>query len=111
MTAIALEFREQIIEQVAHGRLLKHISADLGVKAPQISKHLATDPEYLQAREIGAAARLERAYERLEECAEGEIVDDDELGCRVLVETRGNLARAREAAWRDRPHLDYWRVG
>lgn len=100
MTAIALLRRDEIIAQVAEGKLLKSITQNLGCNVTQISKHLANDPEYQKAREIGAERRLERAYERLDECAEGEVVEDQKTGGKILIENHGNLARAREAAWR-----------
>ena len=80
MTAVAIRCREQIIQQVAQGALLKHIAAKLGVTPAAISQHLANDPEYIAAREAGALDRLETNYEAIEGA-------DDSL----------KLARAREA--------------
>lgn len=97
-TAIAIIHRDEIIEQVSHGRMLRSIAKSLGIAAPSISKQLSDDPEYRQAREIGAELRLELAYLRMDECAEGEVVEED--GERIRIETKGNLARAREAAFK-----------
>ena len=99
MTAVAIQRRDEIIEQVANGEMLQVIAQRLGIAAPNISKHLADDPEYRKAREIGAELRLHLAYTRMDECAEGELVES-ETGEKVLVESKGNLARAREAAFR-----------
>lgn len=66
MTALAILHREEIITQVAQGRLLKQVAADLGITHAAISQQLAQDPEYKTAREIGAEARLENEYERIE---------------------------------------------
>jgi len=80
VSAIANLNRDTILTQVAQGRLLKHIAADLGVTPAAISQQLAQDDQYRQAREIGAEARLEQQYENIE-------------GARDSL----NLARAREA--------------
>lgn len=66
MTAIAIQRREEIIQQVAQGRLLKQVAADLGITHAAISQQLAQDPEYRAAREIGAEARLENEYENIQ---------------------------------------------
>jgi len=89
MTSVALQHRDKIIEQVAAGNLLDAVATSLHIAAPNISKHLATDPDYRQARQIGAQLRLERAYSRLDQCAESAGAAAD-----------GNLVRAREAVWR-----------
>lgn len=97
MTAIAILHRDEIIAQVAQGTMLNRIAENLGISAPNISKHLADDPEYLQARETGAELRLHLAYSRMEECAEGEtIVNEDGSRDRVA----GKLAHARDAAFK-----------
>lgn len=89
MTAIAILNREAIIEQVANGNLLDQVASGLDIAAPNISKHLAADPEYHQARQIGAQLRLERSYARLAKCDEDGMPAVD-----------SNLVRAREAIWR-----------
>ena len=89
MTAIAILYREEIIKQIAAGALLDAVAGNLAIAAPNISKHLATDPDYRQARKIGAQLRLERAYSRLDQCAESAGAAAD-----------GNLVRACEAVWR-----------
>lgn len=84
--AIAIIHRDAIIQQVAQGVMLKRIAADLNISSAAISQYLAHDPEYIAAREHGAAARLENKYEEMEGA-------DDML----------KLARAREcfkaASW------------
>lgn len=96
--AVAIVNRDAIIEQVAQGKMLTVIARDLGIAAPNISKHLADDEDYKLARAIGAELRLHLAYERMEQCAAGERVIDEESGIATL--QAGNLARAREAAFR-----------
>ena len=100
MTAVAIIYRDEILQQIASGEMLQTIAKRLSIAPANISKHLADDPEYRKAREIGAELRLHLAFERMNECAEGEIIEDQESGERVLIETKGNLARAREAAFR-----------
>ena len=98
--AVAIQFRDQIIEKVSNGEMLHKIAQSLGIAAPNISKHLASDPEYVQARELGAELRLHKAYERMEECAAGEIIEDEDSGEKILIERGGKLARARDAAFK-----------
>lgn len=94
MTAVAIQHREQIIEQVRQGRHLQLIADDYSVTPGAISQYLSQDPEYKAARENGAEIRLEHQYQKIDTA-------DDAL----------NLARAREgfraAAWfaeREFPH-------
>ena len=89
MTAVAIAHRDKIIAEVSAGKLLDDIASDVGIAAPNISKHLATDPDYRQARQIGAQLRLERAYSLLAEC-----------GKDAASAANGNLVRARDALWR-----------
>ena len=63
--AVAIVNRRWIIAEVAKGRLIREIASDLGVRKPQISKHLAHDAKYRKAREKAAALRLERARKAL----------------------------------------------
>ncbi len=98
--AVALVNKDKIIEMVANGAMLQQVAKSFGIAAPNISKHLANDPDYKQAREIGTELRLHLAFQRMDECAEGQIIEDEESGEKVLVESKGNLARAREAAFR-----------
>jgi uncharacterized protein (UPF0297 family) len=59
--AVAVINRDKIIEQVAQGYRLTDIAAGYKVTNQAISKLLVNDPEYVQAREIGHAARLDQA--------------------------------------------------
>ena len=97
--AVAILHRDEIISQVAQGTMLHRVAKLLGVQAPAISKHLSKDPEYIQARETGAELRLHLAYERIDECAEGETIEEED-GQKVRIAARGNLAHAREAAFK-----------
>ncbi len=94
MTAVAILHRDEIIHQVREGVALRLIADGLNVTPAAISQHLASDPEYRQAREHGAEIRLEDKYQEIDAA-------DDTL----------KLARAREgfraAAWfaeREFPH-------
>lgn len=70
MTAVAIQHREEIISQVAKGTMLKAIAAKVGVSPQAIANQLAKDPDYRQAREIGAEVRLEEQFDGILE-AEG----------------------------------------
>ena len=97
MTVIALLHRDSIIKQVSEGVMLDKVAESLGIAAPNISKYLASDPEYQQAREIGAELRLHRSRSALASLAER----TDEEG---LESAQSNLARVREARLR----ADQW---
>lgn len=96
MTALAVINRESIIERVSQGHMLADIAHDLGVKPPNISKHLAKDPEYQAARELGAEIRLDRAYKRVEEIAQLGVDENGQIN--GITSEQGNLARVRESA-------------
>lgn len=99
MTALALLNRDQIIAQIAQGEFLDRVADQLGIAAPNISKHLANDPEYQLAREVGAELRLHRAASKLQSIAEKDEKEILELD-RAAASALGNLARAREASFR-----------
>lgn len=61
MTALAIQHRETILEQLASGRLLKQIAKDLGVSKQAIQAPLANDPEYKAALEAQADALIQDA--------------------------------------------------
>lgn len=94
MTAVAIQNRDLIIKRVQDGVMLKAIAAELSVTPGALSQHLANDPEYRAAREIGAEIRLEEQSVAIQEAT-----------------SKIKLARAREgfraAAWfaeREFPH-------
>lgn len=87
MTALALIHKDSITEQIAQGRYMKDIAADLGITPAAISQLLSKDPAYQAAREAGIETRLEK-YQTDIDTAKDAL----------------NLARAREGfraqAWR-----------
>ena len=93
MTAVAIDNRDLIIDRVSRGDMLDSIANDLGIAAPNISKHLAQDPDYKEARELGVERRLDQAKTRLRLItAEG---FDPETGKPVgITRALSNLARA-----------------
>ena len=96
MTAIAIIHRDKILEKIAQGEMLDKVASDLGIKAPNISLHLASDPEYKQAREIGAELRLHKALTSVHELSE---LGTDETGRIVgITQEVSNLARVRDSA-------------
>jgi len=75
MTAVAIQYREQIIEQVAKGERLTDIARALGYATHAgISRQLANDPEYRQARETGAECRLDQREREMEQSDESVTV-------------------------------------
>lgn len=75
MTSVALRNRDSILEQIAKGRRLSDIAADLGLRTHSaIINALGSDPEYLAAREIGAEAKMDTREKELEGAAESVTV-------------------------------------
>ena len=94
MTAIALQHRDEIIKRVSSGEELHDIARDLQIKSPNISKHLASDQEYKEARELGVSVRLSKAKKAIEEIADLGV--DGETGEIVgITQNQSNLARVR----------------
>lgn len=60
-TSLVLANREAIIKQVAEGVRLTEIAQSLGLTHSAISKQLASDPEYQEAKILHHANRLDRA--------------------------------------------------
>jgi len=99
MTAIALQHRKEVIQRISAGETLDKIADSLGVAAPNISKHLATDPEYQAARELGTELRLLRSTNKLASVAAKGF--DQQSGEPIgLSKAQGNLARVIEAELR-----------
>ena len=61
---------DSVINRVAAGDMLRDIANDIGTTPQAICNKLSTIPEYQQAREIGAAMRLERDYSEIRAAAE-----------------------------------------
>src|SRR5512146_1922822 len=87
MTAVAIQYRDEIIAELAKGVDLRIIAPRLDVTPAAISQYLSHDPEYVQAREIGMAQKIEACEQEVESAT-----------------TPLNLARARErfriVSWR-----------
>lgn len=62
MTSVAIANKSTILESLARGDLLQDVANSLSVTQAAISQQLSTDPEYIEARQIGIEARLERDY-------------------------------------------------
>ena len=69
MTALAIQYREQIIERLRVGKRLSDIAEELNLPiTPQaLSKPLKSDPEYRAAIEQGFHKRLDDAEKAIEE--------------------------------------------
>ena len=69
---IAIQRKSEVIERLSNGELVRDIAASIGVSREQISRTLASDPDYQAAMREALDARLEqREYEV--ECAEDGI--------------------------------------
>lgn len=94
MAVTALVRRERIIDRVAAGDYLADIASSCDVSAPAISKILHDDPEYIAAKEIGIAQRLENALQGIDSIDKLGVNSDGEII--GLDNTLVNLARVRE---------------
>ena len=97
MTAIAMQYREQILESVAQGKRLSDIlqSLNVSVSRQAISKVLQKDTEYQEARTFGLLTILDQREEQMERAVEQ--VD--------VARARELLAQARWRAERERPQI------
>ena len=95
MTALALEQRDHILQELAAGKLVADVAKPLGIAPQNISKHLAHDPDYQAAREFGIEQRLSKARKAVLEIAELGVQDGEIIG---ITKPQGTLARARVEA-------------
>jgi hypothetical protein len=106
MTALALQpgIREYIIDCVARGIKLADIAQGLGLagKGQAIANALASDPEYMAAREDGLAERMD-LRERQLECAEK---DDVPRARELLNHARWRCEREAPKRWGAKQQLD-----
>lgn len=65
--SLVLANRESIIQQVAEGKRLTEIASALGLTHSAISKQLASDPEYQEAKILHHATRLDKSEGLLED--------------------------------------------
>ena len=79
--AVAVIHREEILERIRAGEILREIAPDFGVTKQALHKVLIDDPEYQVAKRIQAASMIEQA--KVETWAAREQVD---------------IARAREVS-------------
>jgi hypothetical protein len=70
MTSTALIHKPDILHRVAQGERLSDIGANLGVTAQALSKVLKDDSDYLIAKEVGHATRLDLAERKIEEAVD-----------------------------------------
>jgi len=59
MTAIAVLHKEEILKRVANGDKIADIGKTYKVSHAAISKQLSNDPEWIEARKVGALSRIE----------------------------------------------------
>ena len=62
---IAIQRKDEIIQRIANGEMVKDIAADLGVHRNTINKHLGDDPDYQAAQIDYHANRLDTAEEMI----------------------------------------------
>ena len=97
MAAVAITHKAEILERVAQGHRLTDIAQSLGVTQPALSKQLAHDPDYTEARESGLQARMEQWEGELETIGP----DSPQV---MLARARELLSHARWRAEREAPH-------
>ncbi len=59
MTAIAVKNKSEILKRVANGDKIADIGKTYKVSHAAISKQLSNDPEWIEARQVGALSRIE----------------------------------------------------
>ena len=95
MTALAVEHRDHILQELSTGKLVSDVAKPLGIAPQNISKQLAHDPDYQAARELGIENRLSKARLAVLEIAELGVEDGVIVG---ITKPQGTLARARVEA-------------
>jgi hypothetical protein len=97
MTAIAVQYKPQILERVARGQRFNDIIAELnlGVSHQALSKVLHTDPEFKEARVVGLGTILDKRESEME-CAVDQV---------AVARARELLAQARWRAEREAPGI------
>ena len=108
MTAVAIQHRKSILEQLSSGYLLKQIAAQYGVSKQAIQQALKGDEGYKQALKNQAESLIEEAKEETWAAREaldiararemvrfafryGESVDPEAWGQRTQVQVTGSL--------------------
>ena len=95
MAALALIHKPEILAQIAQGKRLTDIAHALGYKDHSAIVHrLRDDPAYLQAREIGAEARLDQREADLETASDSV----------TIARARELMSQARWRCEREFPH-------
>ena len=94
--AVAIVHKDQILHRVSIGHRICDIAADYQVTQPAISNILGNDPDFLQAREIGAHARIENWEKEIEAIGP----DSEQV---MLARAREMLSHARWRAEREFP--------
>lgn len=108
---IAIQYRDQIIQQLEDGRYVDDIAEDLAVNPSSISRLLTADPEYQSARELGTERRLRAKQRRLALISDIGFVDGKPVG---LSKEQSNLARVcvqeldAEQWFAEREHSERW---
>lgn len=90
MTATAIQKKDFILESLANGVHVDDVAKSLGIAHSNISKHLANDPDYKLAREIGTEVRLNTLRRNLSSVRQAGFQDGIPVG---LDKDKGTLAR------------------
>jgi hypothetical protein len=73
MTAVAVQRKQEILERVCQGEILREIASDMGVSKQALHRYLKDDPAYEEAKKEQAASMIEEA--KVETWAAKEPVD------------------------------------
>ena len=96
MTAIAVLHKDEILKRIANGDKIADIGKTYKVSHAAISKQLSNDPEWIEARKVGALSRIEHWEKEVEAINAGS--SQVELG-----RAKELLAHARWRAKREFP--------
>lgn len=91
---VAIQHKQEIIERLSSGELVRDIAASLGVHRMSITGQLSDDPEYKAAIAEALEARLERAETSIDSAEDG----------LALARAREQATMARWRAERMLPH-------
>lgn len=96
MTAIAIQRRDEIIQNLASGLRLSEIAPIIGVCTNALSKALKSDPDYRAAIETGFHVRLDKAEQDIE-------------AARAMVDVTRAGTKFKALAWRaEREFPETW---
>ena len=106
--AVAAIHREEILERVRAGEILREIATDFGVTKQSLHRVLIDDPDYREAKRLQAASMIEQAKEETWAARE----TSDIARAREIARFAFRYAESVDAAnWAPRSHVTVETVG